>query len=215
MRIGVVREHHFPEHSDPALGNTFDAAIAVLTEQGATVVEVTLPYWQEMITADVITMCCEALAYHRTDLTGRWQDYFVTTRAMMVTGAMVSGADYVQAQRVRRVAQDALARLFDTVDVIACPTAAVGAPRFEEMTGPDGQADLGAMFSVIHTPYWDSVGNPVLAVPMGFTADGMPLSLQLAGPVFGEAVILRAGDAFQQRTDWHLRVPETTVRAIA
>jgi aspartyl-tRNA(Asn)/glutamyl-tRNA(Gln) amidotransferase subunit A len=74
MRIGVVREHHFPEHSDPALGNTFDAAIAVLTEQGATVVEVTLPYWQEMITADVITMCCEALAYHRTDLTGRWQD---------------------------------------------------------------------------------------------------------------------------------------------
>ncbi|MCA1438581.1 hypothetical protein I6F33_37620, partial [Bradyrhizobium sp. BRP20] len=37
--------------------------------------------------------------------------------------------------------------------------------------------------------------------------DGMPLSLQLAGPAFGEAAILRVGDAFQQSTDWHLRVP--------
>ncbi|GAB2990261.1 amidase [Amycolatopsis acidiphila] len=215
LRVGVVREHHFPEGSDPALAATFDAAAAVLAEQGATVVEVTLPYWQEMITADLVTMGCEALAYHRADLTGRWTDYFVGTRAMMATGAMVSGADYVQAQRVRRVAQDAVAALFETVDVIACPTASTGAPEIEDLAGPDGQPDVGAMFETVHTPYWDSVGNPVLAVPMGFTAGGMPLSLQLAGPAFGEAAILRAGEAFQQSTDWHLRVPEPAIRAAA
>jgi aspartyl-tRNA(Asn)/glutamyl-tRNA(Gln) amidotransferase subunit A len=214
MRVGVVRENHFPAHGDPALESTFDAAIAALAGQGATLVEVTLPYWHEMVTADMVTMGCEALAYHRTDLSGRWLDYFAATRAMVATGAMVSGADYVQAQRVRRVAQDAVARLFETVDVIACPTASVGAPKFDEITGPDGQPDVGALFTLIHTPYWDSVGNPVLAVPMGFTADGMPLSLQLAGPAFGEAAILHAGDAFQQGTDWHLRVPEPAIRAV-
>ncbi|GHF64096.1 amidase [Amycolatopsis bartoniae] len=215
MRIGVVREHHFPADSDPALESTFDAAIAVLAEQGATLVEVTLPYWHEMVTADMITMGCEALAYHRTDLASRWEDYFVATRAMMAVGAMVSGADYVQAQRVRRVAQDAIGRLFETVDVIVCPTTSVGAPKFGEITGPGGQTDVDRLFSMIHTPYWDTVGNPVLAVPMGFTAAGLPLSLQLAGPAFGEAAILRAGDAFQQSTDWHLRVPQPAVRTAA
>ena len=215
MRLGVVREHHFPDGRDSALEGVFDAAVAVLTERGASVVDVTLPYWHEMITVDMITMGCEALAYHRTDLTGRWDDYFVATRALLATGAQVSGADYVQAQRVRRVAQDAIGRLFETVDVIACPTASVGAPSYELMTGPDGQPDVGAMFSMIHTPYWDTLGNPVLVVPMGFTGAGMPLSLQLAGPTFGEAAILRAGDAFQQSTDWHLRVPEPAIEGAA
>jgi aspartyl-tRNA(Asn)/glutamyl-tRNA(Gln) amidotransferase subunit A len=51
------------------------------------------------------------------------------------------------------------------------------------------------------------VGNPVLVVPMGFTEAGLPLSMQIAGPAFGEAGVLAVGDAFQQRTDWHLRVP--------
>ncbi|TVT33406.1 amidase, partial [Amycolatopsis rhizosphaerae] len=198
MRIGVVREHHFPQGSDPALEGVFDAAVAVLTARGATVVEVALPYWQEMITADLITMGCEALAYHRTDLSGRWNDYFVATRAMLALGAQVSGADYVQAQRVRRVAQDAIGRLFSTVDVIACPAISVGAPSYESLTGPEGQIDVAGLFQLIHTPYWDSVGNPVLVVPMGFTAGGLPLSLQLAGPAFGESALLRAGDAFQQ-----------------
>lgn len=215
MRIGVVRAHHFPESSDAALAPSFDDAVAVLAEQGATLVDVELPYWHEMITADMVTMGAEALAYHRTDLTERWTDYFVATRAMMATGAMISGADYVQAQRVRRVAQDALAALFETVDVIACPTASTGAPKVEDLAGPDGQPDVGALFSTVHTPYWDSVGNPVLAVPMGFTGDGLPLSLQLAGPAFGEAAILLAGDALQQGTDWHLRVPELAVEGVA
>ncbi|KAA9149772.1 amidase [Amycolatopsis acidicola] len=215
VRIGVVREHHFPEGSDPALEGTFDAALAVLAERGASVIEVELPYWQEMVTADMITMGCEALAYHRSDLSARWDDYFVATRAMLANGALVSGADYVQAQRMRRVAQDAIGRLFETVDVIVSPTASVGAPTFQSLLGESGQPDVSELFSYIHTPYWDSVGNPVLVVPMGFTADGMPLSLQLAGPAFGEAAILRAGDAFQQSTDWHLRVPEPAVPAAA
>ncbi len=215
VRIGVVREGHFPEHGDPALTTTFDAAVDVLVRAGADVREVVLPYRQEMITADMITMGCEALAYHRTDLARRWDDYFVATRAMLAIGAQVSGADYVQAQRVRSVAQDAVGALFDDVDVVVCPTAAVGAPTFESITGPDGQTDVGTLFSLIHTPYWDSVGNPVLAVPMGFTAAGLPLSMQLAGPAFGEAEILRVADVFQQATQWHLRAPRLATEGAA
>jgi aspartyl-tRNA(Asn)/glutamyl-tRNA(Gln) amidotransferase subunit A len=215
MRIGLVREHHFPDGSDPAAAPAFDAAAAVLAERGAVVVETTLPYWSEMITADMLTMSCEALAYHRTDLVGRWTDYFRSTRATIALGAMVSGADYVQAQRVRRVAQDAVGRLFRDVDAVACPTVSIGAPTYESMVDDEGRVDVGGLFRFIHTPYWDSLGNPVVALPMGFTAAGLPLSLQLAGPAFGEATVLRAADAFQQSTDWHLRLPDCAVPSAA
>ncbi|MFC7658821.1 amidase family protein [Pseudonocardia benzenivorans] len=172
---------------------------------GATTVEVVLPLRAELMTADIVTTACEALAYHRTDMTTRWDDYFAATRAMIARGAMVSGADYVQAQRMRRAGQLALGRLFAEVDVVACPTISVGAPALQGYL--DGTTEIMELFAHIHTGYWDSVGNPVLALPMGATASGMPLSLQLAGRPFEEAMLLRAGSAFQARTTHHLYPP--------
>ncbi|MFC5831823.1 amidase [Nonomuraea insulae] len=208
LRIGVVREHHFPQAADPAAAPAFESALATLTGLGATAVEIELPYWGEMLTANLVTACAEALAYHRVDAATRWGDYFAATRAMLARGALISAADYVQAQRVRRVAQDAVARLFDDVDVIVSPAASMGAPTYESLTDAEGRLDVEGMFAQVFTQYWDCVGNPVLVTPMGFTEGGLPLSLQFAGRPFEEAVILRAGDAYQQATDWHLRVPE-------
>jgi len=172
---------------------------------GATLTERRLPYWPEMITANSVTLAAEALAYHRPDA-DRWQDYFAATRLTLARGALVTGADYVQAQRVRSVARDALAELFQQVDVVVCPTAATGAPGSAALLGGDSMM-VADMFATIFTPYWDAVGNPVLAVPMGFTAAGLPLSFQVAGRPFGEATVLRVGCAYQQATDWHLRRP--------
>jgi aspartyl-tRNA(Asn)/glutamyl-tRNA(Gln) amidotransferase subunit A len=208
VRIGVVREHHFPDDADPALAPAFDAALDVLAGLGATLVEATLPYWAETITANFITMGAESLAYHRADLAARWDDYAPSSRLALARGALATGADYVQAQRVRRVAQQALARLFDDVDLIAAPTLGIGAPRYDDITDAAGTINVDATSRFFFTPYWDCVGNPVLAAPMGATAAGLPLSLQLAGPAFGEAAILRAADAYQRVTDWHLRVPD-------
>jgi aspartyl-tRNA(Asn)/glutamyl-tRNA(Gln) amidotransferase subunit A len=213
LRIGVVREHHFPETADPGLRPAFDAAVATLSELGADPVEITLPYWEEMLTADLVTMCSEAAAYHRGDLVRRWDDFFASTRATVALGALVSGADYVQAQRMRRVAQQALVESFGTVDAIVMPTCATGAPRYDTLTDDRGRIDVSALFGTVFTPYWDSVGNPVLVVPMGFTVDGLPLSLQIAGPAFGEDTILSIGEAYQGITDWHLRTPANTSAA--
>ena len=206
-RIGVVRDGHFPDFADPALAPAFDEAVAALVDLGADVVEVRLPYLEEMLVAELVTMCSEAAAYHRNDLKTRWSDYFFTTRTTIVTGALFSGADYVQAQRMRLVAQTALATLFQSVDAIITPTAATGAPRLDALVDQDGRSDVNAVFRTIFTPYWNCVGNPVLVVPMGFTDEGMPLSLQIAGRPFREDDILAIGDAFQRHTDWHLQRP--------
>jgi aspartyl-tRNA(Asn)/glutamyl-tRNA(Gln) amidotransferase subunit A len=55
----------------------------------------------------------------------------------------------------------------------------------------------------------NAAGLPGLAVPCGFT-EGLPISMQLVGRPFDEATVLRAGEAYQQRTDWHTKQPPLT-----
>ncbi|PXX57625.1 aspartyl-tRNA(Asn)/glutamyl-tRNA(Gln) amidotransferase subunit A [Nocardia tenerifensis] len=215
LRVGVARHAHFPVDADPALLGVFDCALGVLTACGAQAEEVTLPYWNETIVATIVTATCEALAYHRTTLSQRWNDYFVASRGLLAKGALVSGADYVQAQRVRRVAQAAIGELFERFDVVVCPTASVGAPRFDELLDEAGFQDDARLFGKVYTPYWNGLGTPVLALPMGFGATGLPLSWQIAGPAFGETTILRVGDVFQRHTEWHRQLPPLDRTAVA
>jgi aspartyl-tRNA(Asn)/glutamyl-tRNA(Gln) amidotransferase subunit A len=213
IRIGVERVHHFPAESDPAARSAFDTAVGVLEHLGAKLVDVSLPYFAETNAAMMITMPAEALAYHRQDMRSRWTDYAAGTRQWVAMGAIVTGADYVQAQRVRRVTQRDLRQLFTTVDAIITPTAVCGALPYAdlELNGTGISKLMGRMF----TSYWDAVGNPALVVPMGFTDAGLPLSLQIAGRPFEETTILQVGDAFQRATDWHARIPPLVKQAVA
>lgn len=207
LRIGVDRLSRVAGAAElPELPEVFDAAISVLTNLGAEIVEVDLPYYAEMTAAAVVTLQCEALAYHLPDLQTRWDDYLIGTRRVISSGLFYSGADYVQAQRVRRLGLLALARTFEKVDLIVTPLSSAGATSFEDIKAfVDSAGSDGA--GPIHSPYWNASGNPVMCVPIGFTTAGLPLGLQIAGRPFEEAVVLRAGDAYQLATDWHLRVP--------
>jgi aspartyl-tRNA(Asn)/glutamyl-tRNA(Gln) amidotransferase subunit A len=212
VRVGVDRANHFPAQVDAALAGCFDAAVSALESLGATVVHVSLPYWDEMKVATMLTAYAEGLAYQMPDLRSRWGDYFAGTRLFAARGALVSGADYVQAQRVRRVALRALQGLFEEVDLVVTPTAGTGALRYDDR---DELASLDTLLETMFTGYWNATGYPALSVPMGFTAGGLPLSLQLAGRPFDEALVLRSGDAYQAVTDWHRRVPPVVAETAA
>ena len=206
VRIGLVLEDQLSDQADPALRPAFEAAVAALAARGADVREIRLPYWREMVTANIVTIMAEAFAYHHGDLGRRWNDYFAATRMVVAQGALLSSADYVQAQRVRRVAQQAVGDLFADVDLIAAPTVQAGAITYEEL-GARGLGGRGRPGTMINTGYWDCVGNPVLAVPIGFTDGGLPLSMQLAARAFDEAAALRAGLLYQEDTGWHRKQP--------
>ncbi|MGI5217450.1 amidase [Nocardia sp. CA-290969] len=188
---------------DPAQPALFAAAVDTLRAAGARVVPVELPMYPELTAIDIVVMLAEAHAYHRTALRTRWTDYGQPTRIILAGGAGVSGPDYVQAQRVRRIAQQRMAELLAAVDLIVTPTGHLGAPALDTMDPLD---PLGVLPS-LHTPYWNPLGNPTLAVPIGLSGAGTPLSMSISGSHFGEAAVLRAGDAFQRRTDHHLQYP--------
>lgn len=203
-RVGVASlADEAGDAADPTTQQLFSDAVTLLEDAGAVAVPVRLPLYTEMRAANMVIMLSEALAYHQGDLRDRWSDYFTETRALVAAGLAFTGADYVQAQRVRRVAMQQVADLFADLDLVVTPTCATGAtPLTRTIDVVDGDD-----FATVHTQYWDCIGNPAMSLPMGFTADGMPLGLQVAGRPFDEAGVLAAGVAVQERSDWHRAVP--------
>lgn len=90
--------------------------------------------------------------------------------------------------------------MFESVDLIVSPCAEP-AGKLE----PTPPSSLFASTSLT-TPF-NTTGSPALSVCMGFDADGMPYSLQIAGRAFDEATVLRAGDAYERLTEWSQRRP--------
>jgi aspartyl-tRNA(Asn)/glutamyl-tRNA(Gln) amidotransferase subunit A len=204
LTIGVERAHHlYGELVDPALPEVFEAAVKLLETAGAKVTEVAIPLYQELTDSTMLGWPGEAGAYHLNDLQTRWNDFGAATRMVIVSGVLMTSVDYAQCQRVRRVGQKQVAGLMEQVDLIVTPTTATGAPLIANL-------DFASLISSIFTPIWNATGNPALSVPMGFTASGLPLGLQIIGRPLEEATVLRAGDAYQRLTDWHLRLPELT-----
>jgi aspartyl-tRNA(Asn)/glutamyl-tRNA(Gln) amidotransferase subunit A len=155
-------------------------------------------------------MQCEALAYHLGDLQTRREDYGLFARTTLMRGALLTGSDYVQAQRFRTYWRKEVARSMVDLDVLITPTAPVPAGLIEDMT-PDSIV-LGPIFTF---PF-NVTGQPAITVPCGFSSDThMPLAMQIAGKPFSETTVLRTAHAYQQATDWHLEVPPVGVEVAA
>ena len=203
VRIGVDRTLLERYAIDPALPAVFDAALAALVDAGATLVEVEIPYYAELVAATMSGgWTVEAMAIHLQNLRTRWLDYGRPTRLAIARGVFVQGQDYVQAQRVRRVGTAAVTEMMQSsCDAVVTPTAALGAPDIDDVS-------LGSIVGRIFTPVWNAVGFPALSVPMGASEAGLPLGLQIAGLPYADDLVLKIGDAYQRLTEHHLKVPE-------
>ena len=132
----------------------------------------------------------------------------VKRRILVGTYALSVGyydAYYRQAQRVRRLIRQDFLDAFRDVDAILTPaTPSVAFPLRRE----DAEDDPTVMYrqDAFTTPA-SLAGLPALSIPCGFTAEPLPIGMQLIGPHFGEDRLLALGEAFQRETDWHLRTP--------
>jgi aspartyl-tRNA(Asn)/glutamyl-tRNA(Gln) amidotransferase subunit A len=53
-------------------------------------------------------------------------------------------------------------------------------------------------------------GLPALSIPCGFSSKGLPIGMQIVGRAYDESTILRLGHEYENATDWHMRLPETS-----
>ena len=199
LRIGVPRNYFF-EDADADLVQEFERALDDLRKLGAEVRDITIPSFNASRSFFLI-LVTEAFAYHEQDLRKRPELYGEVLRERIMSGALVTASEYVQAQRIRMQICADVAEVMKTVDVLAAPTSPKPATPFKTAYDPE------LAFPRSNMPPFNLTGQPTLAVPCGFAKSGLPVSMQLAGRAFEETTVLRLGHAYQRATDWHTRRP--------
>ncbi|HTF08046.1 MAG TPA: amidase [Asanoa sp.] len=202
LRIALPMPYFFDhEQLDPEMHDAVLVAVKQLVGLGASSTEVELAHAAEAKDANHIILVAEAYAYHRNNLVNRWTDYGVHTRPTLARGAFYSAGDVAQAERFRMMFSRQVAALFENYDVIITPSAPTPAERAADLS-PSKRLQV-----VSYTGHWNLTGLPAVAIPVGFSTSGLPLSMQIVGKPFAEATVLKVADALQQITDWHLAMP--------
>jgi aspartyl-tRNA(Asn)/glutamyl-tRNA(Gln) amidotransferase subunit A len=207
LRIGYARAFNEAAQIDAEETAAMDEAAKVLAGLGAEIVDVTLPSWPHLTAATWAIIHAEWLAVHQRNLIDRPGDYARITRERLMLGAFVTGAQYVQAQRLRRVLSHELDTLLQKCDVLLVAPIDGAAPTLA------AQEDIPLRRNQPLTAPFNLTGHPAMCLPAGLAANGLPLSLQIVGRQFDEAMVMRVGHAFEQATGWHLkRPPEQAAR---
>jgi aspartyl-tRNA(Asn)/glutamyl-tRNA(Gln) amidotransferase subunit A len=231
LRIGIVQENASDSRIDPGVALAFNAAIEKYRALGARIVPVSLPHAEYGVAAYYIIAPCEASSNlarydgvhfgHRTrepvkdiiELLGRSRaEGFgpeVKRRIMIGTHALSSGyheAYYVRALKIRALIKRDFDEAFGNCDAILTPTAPTPAFRAGEKTADPLQMYLNDIYTVT----CNIAGIAGVSIPCGFTSGDkpLPIGLQLLGPNFSEATLLRIARMYERETDWNRRRPD-------
>ncbi|HEX8733505.1 MAG TPA: amidase [Ktedonobacterales bacterium] len=213
-RIGVPRQFFFDD-VEPEVAALVREALAAYETLGARLVEVDLP---AAFSDDLFDRAYravqrpEASLYHAEMgwLGERADRYTPTTRTNLELGAQVLATDYIRGQRIRRALTTETRALLAGLDALAMPTLPIVAPRIAALAEPlrVGKREYTVGYMTLRNTFpFDLTGQPALALPCGFTSEGLPASLQLVAGHFNEPALLRLGHAYQRVTDWHTRAP--------
>ena len=125
-------------------------------------------------------------------------------------GARVSGADYAEANKLRAECTGRLSRVFEKIDILACPAMLGPAREITPREGYESEPQLDAPDTrrKRFTVPFDFNGAPTLTLTCGMSGEDLPLSIQLAGKHMSEPLLCRAGAAYESATEWHTIHPD-------
>jgi len=202
LRIGVIR--HFWEsdqRSNPELGRAMDEAIEVFEALGARVETLRLRPMQHYLDVKIVTAESELFSIHLPELRARPQDFGQDFRSRILAACLFTAEDYVRSSRCRRTITDEMDAVYAQYDLLLTANNSP-APRIDEHN------TLSFWTSASLTTPFDVTGGPALALPCGFTETGLPLSLQVVGRPFDDALLLLAGSAFERETGYFKARPK-------
>ena len=202
LRIGVPSAFYF-DGIDAEVAAAVRGVADALAGEGARITPVTLPQ-AELAHGNATTIIlADACAVHAEALDSRRDMFSPQVYQRMVKGRAVSGVAYAEAVRFREEWTRMMRGLFGEIDILLIPTTPRPAPKID-----DGSHLEDVTRSATRFTYGGALaGIPGLSVPCGFTAAGLPIGALMEAAWWNEAVLLRAGRAWQRLTEWHLRRP--------
>jgi aspartyl-tRNA(Asn)/glutamyl-tRNA(Gln) amidotransferase subunit A len=194
IRIGVVRHQVEEVPCTPETLAAFENSIKVFASLGAIISDVTLAPMQTYHDVCNIIMLPEAYAIHERYLTKTPELYGELARRRIMQGAFVRASDFVNALRERAKLVAEGAEVMKKVDILLTPTR------------PNPAVPLGSQDTFLNglsfTRTYNVLGYPALSICNGFSSEGLPLSLQIAGRPFEDDLVLKVGDAFEKATSY-------------
>ena len=207
LRLGVANQFFKGMHADTEAA--VRGAISLLEKLGAVPVDVTVRNTELCGPASWVILMSEAAAFHEKRLkeTPELLDPLVRERLEVAT--FNSAVDYIKALRLRTVLMEEMRRVFRTCDILALPAANPAPLLKEEIVGTDAPSGPPSPPRPDTYNVPNMTGIPAIVLPCGFTAAPapLPLAIQFWARPFDEAVLFRAGHAYQAATDWHTRTP--------
>jgi aspartyl-tRNA(Asn)/glutamyl-tRNA(Gln) amidotransferase subunit A len=230
VRVGVPRAF-VADGVDDAVRRAFDAALLVLRDAGATLVDIELPYARYAIPVYYLICTAEASSnlarydgvkyghrarvstddslaamYSRTRDEGFGAE--VKRRIMLGTYVLSHGyydAFYLKAQQVRTLLRRDYEQAFTKADVIVMPTSPIPPFKLGEKTDDPLQMYLADIFTVSV----NLAGLPGISIPCGFVerSERLPIGFQVIGRMFDESTMLRVADAYERATKWSASIP--------
>ncbi len=200
LRIGVVRDA-VSEDVTPAVRDACEAAIETLrTETGGEIHEVWLPDLEAAALAAILVINGESLGGTTPERLNRLHpEISPVARGTLKYRMLLPAAATVQASRVRTMMRRRLAALFEQVDVLAWPTVPAPAPPLEaplvELPSGTLTADQA---NVRGSGLANLTGAPAISVPVGLSAERLPIALQLQGGWGRDELLLDAAEALER-----------------
>ncbi|MBI5879566.1 MAG: amidase [Chloroflexi bacterium] len=197
-RIGLARGY-FAE-CDSQVARAVERAAEVLAHLGAHVTEVQIEELRAASAQNGVVTTSDAAAFHRERLKDKPDGFGADVLTRLRSGAGLTSTDYSLARRTQTLVKHRMAQVFHDYDLLLTPTTPIPAPLRE---GQDA-VEQARMLTRYTSPF-NTAGLPVLSVPCGFTAEGLPIGLQIVGANWTEARVLCAGHAYEQATEWHTK----------
>lgn len=214
LRVGVPREPFF-DRLDAGTRTAVEAAIQAIQGLVASVKDVHLPTTDAMNWTAI--RAAEVEAVHEDLFRRHAGNYQIQTRGVVdgtvkelnnpaVTGATLA-AELIRAQwqlaELRKNVDDA----FDSFDLVVLPTNRIAPRTIKAELRREEKPQQEEPSSDFNSLAFNLYGIPAISVPCGFTPEGLPVGLMIAGPRFSESRILALAAAFERTTGWAARRP--------
>jgi aspartyl-tRNA(Asn)/glutamyl-tRNA(Gln) amidotransferase subunit A len=199
LRLALCPDLHLIE-LDAAVTRALDDATNVFSALGAKIETVAFPLAAEVQATREALSRGEFITLHRARFAAHPDGYGADLRPRLADGDRITLDDYVRACRMREAIRRELDEILRVVDALVLPVAPCEAPLIatgaSRVNGKDVTFASGlALRQVINV-----AGLPAVAVPIGFGEAGLPLSMQIVGPAWAEAQILRIAHAYEVAT---------------
>ena len=209
LRLGIPRAY-FYDGLHPDIQKAMEGALAVLKQLTGSQREIT-PLASDGTYASVMgpyvpILTSEAYDYHKDYVSKTPELYQPATVKRIRAGADVTISAYIQSRRQLDRIRHSVTRFFDSVDLVITPTVAIPPFAIADLTDPD-TARPKELQMLHNTRPLNALGLPTISVPCGFTADGLPIGMQISGRPLDEVTVLRLAHAYEQATGWHKRKP--------